>query len=254
MRIAVALVVLAVGPAVSKTAAAATAGGDLPAAAVPPPPPASAPAPPPAAPTPPPAAKAPAPYDSPSAPPPPVPRPAAVPAPANVRPRPPTPAAASELGGEDLGEEELREEVPSIAAARAEHPGSIAFMSNLFAGRAIPFPIPTIGFTLGVNIGPWISLEGDVGIPFAAGGAKLFWGRQEVAGYLSARFGVLASGELMAVGGLGLDVSREDGTYAFVEAGPLWLRSNSTSSDGTTSIRSWGFQVIVAAFGIGKRF
>ena len=181
---------------------------------------------------------APAPYDGPARAASVAAEPARAPAPGNQNPEPPR------IVGVDTNAEAGA--APGLPAPRAANPLGVAFTSSLFAGPDVHFPVPDVGVALGVNLGPWVMLEGAVGIPYAFAGAKLFWSRDDVTGYVAGRVGV-APGDILGLGSIGLDVSRDDGTYAFVEAGPLFARTTST----TDASRTWRFSIGVIAFGIG---
>jgi hypothetical protein len=134
-------------------------------------------------------------------------------------------------------------------------------VGNLFAASvATGFFAGSVGFsahiggTLGMNLGPFVMVDLTAGLPHALAGVKLLFGRGEMSGYLAGRAGVLvwSPHNPLLLASLGLDISRPEGTYAFIEAGPVIHRTSVDSFSGTPG--QWRFVVVQVAYGIGKRF
>ncbi len=149
-------------------------------------------------------------------------------------------------------------ELPRSPSPRWAHPISLAFVAGVFATNPIPFPLPHLGLSLGINLGPWLMLEGGFSIPYPMLllGGRVFVSRGEIAGYAAARY-ALGEAKLALVPSFGIDVSRDDGTYAFAEAGLIWDRESSFivnqvgNAIGTVKWTASGGHV---SFGLGQRF
>jgi hypothetical protein len=100
-----------------------------------------------------------------------------------------------------------------------------------------------------VNLGSHLMIDLGAGFVYLAAGAKLFLSTGDIAPYLVGRVGATHWTADFVLGG-GLDVSRADGTYAYMEAGPLLAQSD-TATDGSSHWRSIDLE---ATFGYGKRF
>ena len=116
-------------------------------------------------------------------------------------------------------------------------------------------PVPEVGFNLGFNLGPYLMLDLGAGIAQIAGGGKLLLGTRELVPYVVARFGATAWTGWFVLAGLGLDLTREDGTYAFIEAGPMLARNRPNEDDLSDNPPAhWRTVTGSATFGFGKRY
>jgi hypothetical protein len=98
-------------------------------------------------------------------------------------------------------------------------------------------------------------IDAGAGFVYLTAGAKFFFTTGDVAPYLVGRVGDTPSTGRFVFGGIGLDVSRADGTYAFMEGGPMLAHSDPMTSEGLTSPAvSWRTIDFGATFGYGKRF
>jgi hypothetical protein len=85
----------------------------------------------------------------------------------------------------------------------------------------------------------------------------VFFSRGEVAGYAAARQGGFGSDRFIFAPAVGVDVSRDDGTYAFAEAGLIWDRQSSLTVNqvgNAIGTIEWVVRGVNASFGLGKRF
>lgn len=138
---------------------------------------------------------------------------------------------------------------------RSELSVAVAFTSSFLVLPSLsPVPLPEVGFVVGVNLGSRLMIDAGFGFAYLAAGAKLFLGTGDVAPYLVGRVGATPwTGEFVQ-GGIGLDVSRPDGTYAYMEGGPLLAHSDITTDGSTSPPANWRTIDIEATFGYGKRF
>jgi hypothetical protein len=143
--------------------------------------------------------------------------------------------------------------VPAVVdSPRTARLFAASFAAGVFAG---PVGIaPHVGVTLGVNLGRYLMVDLAAGGPHALGGIKVLFGRGEITGYAAARAGLFLFSERppLLLASLGLDVSRPEGTYAFIEVGPVIYHRRANSYEATPS--EWLFGAVQVAYGIGKRF
>ena len=111
-------------------------------------------------------------------------------------------------------------------------------------------PLPEAGIVVGVNLESHVMIDVGAGFVYVAAGAKVFLSTGDIAPYLVGRVGATPWTGEFVLGGIGLDVSRSDGTYAYMEAGPLLAKSD-TTTDGSPQ---WRTIDVEATFGYGKRF
>jgi hypothetical protein len=148
----------------------------------------------------------------------------------------------------------------SLPSARARRPIrserflAMALTSGLIVFPATtPFPLPEVGFDIGVNLGPHFMVDVCGGLALIAGGAKVFLGKGDIVPYVVARFGATPWTGPFASGGVGIEVSRSDGVYAFAEASPMLARSKLDNSEFPPAER-WRTLDAHAMFGYGKRY
>lgn len=131
----------------------------------------------------------------------------------------------------------------------------MAFTGGLLVlPQAAPLPLPQVGLEVGINVGSYLMIDLGAGFLQAAAGAKLFLGRGEVVPYCVARLGYSPWGGAFVSSGLGVDVSRSDGTYAFAELTPMLARSTVVDSGNPTTEPNWRTINVQATFGYGKRY
>jgi hypothetical protein len=174
-------------------------------------------------------------------------------------PRPPAPAKSEPNVPEVATPQPHLSQFSSLPTAhsrrsiRAERFIGVAFTGGLLVlPDATPLPLPEVGLEVGINVGSYLMINVGAGFLQAAAGAKLFLGRGEVAPYFVARLGYSPWDDGPFVSsGLGVDVSRSDGTYAFAEVTPMLARS---SLSDTVPEHNWRTINVQATFGYGKRF
>jgi hypothetical protein len=141
------------------------------------------------------------------------------------------------------------------APVRSELSVAVAFTSSLLVlPHLTPVPLPEAGFVVGVNLGSHLMIDVGAGFAYLAAGAKLFLSTGDIAPYLVGRVGATPWTGEFVLGGIGLDVSRADGTYAYMEGGPLLAHSGSTTDGATPPPAHWRTVDVEATFGYGKRF
>jgi hypothetical protein len=139
---------------------------------------------------------------------------------------------------------------------RSELGISVAFTSSLLIPTSpVTIPFPGVGIGVGVNLGSRLMIDAGAGFIYLTAGAKFFFTTGDVAPYLVGRVGAAAATGTFVFGGIGLDVSRADGTYAFMEGGPMLAHSDLLMDEGMTSPAVyWRTIDFAATFGYGKRF
>jgi hypothetical protein len=183
--------------------------------------------------------------------------PARVPAAPGAAPQTTPTTASGQTGGQPAADivspPPLVEDATPMRPVRSELSVSIALNTGLLVlPKLAPLPLPEVGFVVGLNLGSRVLVDVGVGFAYFAGGAKLFLGTADITPYLLGRVGATPWTGEFVLGGAGLDVSRADGTYAYVEGGPLLARSE--EPDVSPPPAHWRTIDIAATFGYGKRY